>query len=177
MKNKNHHPPHIFLDNTYYIVTAGIFKNQPVLKPIKHKDLFQDLLLELSEVFSINLDAWVILDNHYHILFECAKGNKIPDFIRRLHGRTSFEFNKADNSRGRQVWHNYWDTSIRDEKDYWIRFNYVHHNPVKHGYVKKMEKWIHSSCRFYLEKKGELWMDDVVRSYPIIDFSSTADDF
>lgn len=172
-----HHPPHIFLDNTWYMVTARIFNNHLVLKPTKHKGLFRDLLLEIAEVFGFNVIAWVILDNHYHILLKCAKGEKLTDFFRRLHGRSAFEFNKLDHARGRQVWHNYWDTCIRDEIDYWIRFNYIHHNPVKHGYVKKMEEWSNSSYLFYLEEKGKLWMDNVVRSYPIIDFTATVDDF
>ena len=46
-----HHPPHIFLDNTWYMVTARIFNNHLVLKPTKHKGLFRDLLLEIAEVF------------------------------------------------------------------------------------------------------------------------------
>jgi len=75
------------------------------------------------------------------------------------------------------VWHNYWDTGIRTEADYWARFNYIHHNPVKHGYVPRTEDWLYSSYRYYLERKGEEWMTDALRRYPIVDFTDLRDDF
>jgi len=32
--------------------------------------------------------------------------------------------------------------------------NYIHHNPVKHGYVKKWIEWPYSSASIYLDQKG-----------------------
>ena len=77
----------------------------------------------------------------------------------------------------------YWPTSaavndcIRTEADYWTRFNYIHHNPVKHGYVEQMEDWPFSSYRYYFENQGEEWLMDAFRQYPIIDFTDSDDAF
>jgi putative transposase len=40
--------------------------------------------------------------------------------------------------------------------------NYIHHNPVKHGYVRRWEAWPFSSAAEFIEKEGreralELW--------------------
>jgi len=177
MAHSLHHPPHIYLNDTWYMITGSIYQRQRLLRPEGYKDLVRDQLKALVTEFSLRLAAWVILDNHYHILVKSRVGETLPRFFGRLHGRTSFEINGRDGKRGRQVWHNYWDTCIRTEADYWTRFNYIHHNPVKHGYVMRVEDWVFSSYRYYLDHKGQDWLDDVFRHYSIVDFTDPKDDF
>lgn len=171
------HPPHVFLDDAWYIITSSIYQRHHLLHKEGHKEFLRDQLKAIVTEFNLKLTAWVILDNHYHILIKSKTGAELPKAIGRLHGRVSFELNKRDRSQGRQLWHNYWDTCIRSERDYWTRFNYIHHNPVKHGYVSRMEDWSSSSYRWYLEHKGEEWLADVFRRYPIIDFTDARDAF
>jgi len=172
-----HHPPHIYLDDTWYMVTCAIREKRSLLRPQGYKDIVRDQLNALVIELKLRLAVWVILDNHYHILVKSRSGAQLPRFFQRLHGRTSFDLNGHDNARGRQVWHNYWDTCIRTEQDYWTRFNYIHHNPVKHGYVTVTEEWPHSSYHYYLEQNGKDWVADAFRQYPIIDFTDPEDDF
>ena len=48
------------------------------------------------------------------------------------------------NERG--IWQRrYWEHTIRDERDYSIHMDYLHYNPVKHGYVKTVSDWPYSS--------------------------------
>ena len=120
--------------------------------------------------FKISLRAWVILDNHYHLLLKSQRGQELPRFFGRLHGGTAWQLNDWAGVRGRQVWHNYWDTCIRDEKGYWTRFNYIHHNPVKHGYTQKAVDWPFSSYHYYLRTQGQAWLDDYLAAYPVLDY-------
>lgn len=173
----DHHPPHVFLDDTWYFVTASIYQKRRLLQPDGHKDFVRDHLKFLIGEFHANQAAWVIEDNHYHVLIKSHVGNDLTRFFGRLHGRTAFELNGRDGARGRQMWHNYWDTCIRTEADYWTRFNYIHHNPVKHGYVRQMEEWPFSSYHYYLEHKGTEWLMDAFRQYPVVDFTDSSDDF
>ena len=52
----------------------------------------------------------------------------------------------------------YWEHTIRDDRDFEVHVNYVHINPVKHGYVARAIDWRHSTIHRYL-KCGELPMD------------------
>ena len=141
----------------------------------KDKQVFQRHLTGLAKKFSIQLFAWVILDNHYHLLLHSATSQDIGSYIKRLHGRTAYEINKENNQRGSQIWHNYWDTLIRGEADYWVHFNYIHYNPVKHAFATQMGDWEFSSYRAHLEENGEEWMADVLRTYPVVDFQLAGD--
>jgi putative transposase len=59
----------------------------------------------------------------------------------------------------------------------WAAMNYVHHNPVKHGYVKKWQDWPFSSAAAFLENVGRERAAAVWRDYPILDFGQGWDDF
>jgi len=170
-----HRPPHIYLDDTWYIITASTVNKVRYLTTTNHLQLWVEILRELIKEFSLTLNAWVVLHNHY-LLIKSRIGRDIGRFIGRLNGRTSREFNLRDNAEGRQVWYNYWDTCIRTEADYWTRFNYIHNNPVKHGYVKHLVDWEFSSYRYYLRTKGEEWLADCWQRYPVIDYLED-DDF
>lgn len=157
------------------MITAITYNKLPYLRPNGYKDFVLAQLETLMNEFEMKLTAWVILDDHYHILIKTSTGAQLTDFIRRFHGRTSFEINSRDANRGRQVWHNYLDTCMRDESGFWTRFNNIHHNPVKHGYVKQMEDWPYSSFQYYLNQRDAEWLADAFRRYPIIDYTEAHD--
>src|SRR5690348_3069488 len=120
------HPPHIYADDTWYMITASTLNHAPFLTSEQAKALVRDRLQELIQRFQISLHAWVILNDHYHVLLKTRKGSDLPYFIGRLHGSTSRYINLQDAALGRRIWHNYWDTCIRTEVDLWTRFNYIH---------------------------------------------------
>jgi len=158
------------------MITATTFNHAPFLAADRTKALVREKLKTLVQHFGITLRAWVILDNHYHLLLKTATGKSLSRFFGQLHGGTSRQINIWDNAKGRQVWRNYWDTCIRSEKDMWQRFNYIHQNPVKHGYVRQIEAWPFSSYGYYLRTKGEAWLADCWQRYPVVDYL-TGDDF
>ncbi|MEO5559734.1 MAG: transposase, partial [Dokdonella sp.] len=46
----------------------------------------------------------------------------------------------------RGVWQRrYWERLLRDERDLRHHVEYIHFNPVKHGYVERVCDWPHSS--------------------------------
>ena len=172
-----HRPTHIYADDTDYFVTSSVLYREHWLSPKTHKSHIQKQLLTIAPHYGLTIKTWVILNNHYHLLFRLKKGKNLSRFFKHLHGQTSTNFNMWDKQLGRQFWYNYWDRCIRDEGDYWRHFNYIHYNPLKHGYVKYLRDWPYSSLFHYLETEGREWVDDCWRSYPIKEFEIEDDDF
>ena len=51
---------------------------------------------------------------------------------------------RAKGERG--IWQRrYWEHTLRDEDDFSRHADYIHYNPVKHGYVTRVEDWPYSS--------------------------------
>jgi putative transposase len=171
-----HSPRHLHLDHAWYFVTAATYQRMPLLATAQAKECVQSALKAAISGYQIKLRAWVLLNNHYHLLLQTQRGSDLPRFVRQLHGRTAHDVNQSHGVQGRQVWHNYWDTCVRTDVDLWTRFNYIHNNPVKHGYVQHAEAWRYSSYHYYLRTKGEAWLADCWSRYPVIEFLQ-GDDF
>lgn len=152
------------------MISANTRGGSPALASDPAKTSVRDTLRTMVAKYHVVLRAWVILDNHYHLLVKTDKGQELSRFVGQLHGGTSRQINKANGIAHRLLWHNYWDSCVRGESDMWTRFNYIHQNPVKHGYVSRPEDWPFSSYPYYLRTKGEDWLQDCWSRYPVIDF-------
>jgi len=173
---KDHRPPHLYLDHTFYTITGSILYGKAFLRPDWAKELLRKKMTELIREYQFLSYAWVILDDHYHILIKTCVGRDLAKLMRRLHAITSLHMNRREGCLGRQVWYSYWDTCMRNERDIWTHFNYIHNNPIKHGYARKWADWPYSSYGRYLESKGEEWLIDVWERYPVVDYLE-GDDF
>ena len=91
--------------------------------------------------------AWVLLDNHYHGATVPEEAPSLSKMLARLHAITAKELNAEDGTPGRQVWYSHWDKVLYTEGDLCSRINYIHRNPVKHGYVRDPADWQWSSYR------------------------------
>jgi len=163
-------PPHIYQKDKIYFLTARTFNKEVILKTDSQKQIFYDVLRHCLKEFDVQIFGWTINLDHYHLLLY-FKNRNIKNFIKKLHGKTSYLLNKFDGIKGRRVWVNYWDRCVRSERDFYVRLNYIHHNCVKHGYVKSAEEYKWSSYQQYIKKYGLEWADDCFSRYPIVDFT------
>ena len=172
---KPHYPPHSYLDNKIYFITARTINKKKLFDTSEKKKLLKKIMIEAGDKFKIGFYAWTILDNHYHFLISVLKGDSLPGFIKTINGKSAFLLNRMEKVEKRKIWYNYWDTCIRSEKDFWMRFNYAYHNSVKHRYAKRMETYLFSSYNYWLKKNGTEWMSGVFERYPIVDFTPEED--
>jgi putative transposase len=132
-----------------------------------------DFELTLLQTLGQNAEriiAWCVLPNHYHSPIETRSILKVVGNIGRMHGQTSFRWNGEEDRRGRKVWFNCAERFMRSERHFWATVNYIHHNPVRHGYVSRWQDWPFSSAGGYLsemgrEKAREIWLEHPLRDY------------
>ena len=173
-KSKYYHPPHIFQDNTIYFVSVKTIEGKHYFDTDSKKSIAKKVLLKALSKFNISLYAWVILNNHYHLLFHLQKGEDLWKFIKNLNENSSRILNETENKIGRKIWYQYWDYCIRNEKDFFLHFNYIHHNLVKHNYFKTQEEVAnYRFCSYgdWVNKRGKEFLFDCFEKYPIKDFT------
>jgi len=174
-----HRPIHLYASEHYYFLTLRAINHIHYFNSVEKKKVIVKVIKKSAEKFQIKIFAWVVLDNHIHLLFLSPEKLNLPDFITNMTSNISRGVNVLDGKVGRRVFNNYWDYCIRDERDFFSHLNYIHHNPVKHKYVKTQE-----DCRDYefcsygdwLLKKGEEWMADCFEKFPIVDFTVDGDE-
>jgi len=175
-KFKKHIPFHLYVNEGIYFVTSGTINKNRFFDNDNKLDIILKRLNLAVKKFNLKLYAWVILSNHYHILFNLKLGKELSKLIRFINGGSAFDLNKLEDRLGRKIWWNYWDRNIREESSLYKRINYIHHNPVKHGYVKQNKNYKYSSYSYYKEKYGDEFLYDIESRYPIIDFTDINDE-
>jgi putative transposase len=133
-------------------------------------DAFTSELLEIANAGPQRSNAWCVLPNHYHLLVETGDITRLLRELGRLHGRTSFQWNGEDEDRGRQVFFRATERTIRSDRHFWATINYIHNNPVHHGYVEQWSDWIWSSATALLLRVGTEQAGRIWRDYPILDY-------
>jgi putative transposase len=195
MPRREFHPPHIYQEDSHYFLTGGTVRHQRLLDSDADRVLVRDVLKEAIQQYSVRLYAWVILADHYHLLLKTSDVAPLWKFVKRLHGDSAIRLNKSDHTPGRQVWYQYWDRFPRGDRDFWGHLNYIHINPIKHGYVRIPDgvltaedglvkiapdyalqihqclcQYPRSSFHYYLREYGEEWLTDAWIRYPIPDY-------
>lgn len=188
------HPPHIYIQETCYFITASIVRGQWLMKSDAKRALFRDILREAVQRWDVRLFAWAVMYTHYHLLLETGKTEPIHKFIKALHGDSAVRFNKLDVTPGRHVWYQYWDRCPRNEREFWTCFNYINLNAIKHGVVQVVDGVVrvegdaiciapghvpdvhdclaaypYSSYHYYAREYGLEFLTDAFRRYPAVD--------
>ncbi len=149
-------PPVWNLGSVRYMITAACFEHAPHIgNSIERISKFEESLIAEMNEHAACIYAHVILPNHYHVLLETKNVIQLRKALGKFHGRTSFDWNKVDDTQGRKVFHGSAETAMKSERHFQATLNYIHNNPVKHGYAKKWQDWPYSSARLYLETVGE----------------------
>lgn len=102
--------------------------------------------------------AAVILPDHLHCVWRLPEGD--ADYatrwrhIKSLFSRSlvvSGSASRRANRCERGIWQRrFWEHCVRDERDLLAHIDYVHFNPVKHGYVDDTRAWPYSTIHRYI---------------------------
>lgn len=172
-----HRPPHRASEKTRYHVTAACFEHRPYIGSNETRmQAFCETLLTAFDGQNVRVHAWCVLPNHYHALIETPDVLGVLHALGRMHGRLSFYWNREEATAGRQVWCGAAERYMRNDAHFWATLNYVHHNPVHHGYVARWQDWPFSSALEYLTAVGRESAEKTWREYPVLNYGQGWDE-
>jgi len=147
----SHGPGHWLFEPGLYMITAGTYQKLPDLHSPMRLDFFLSSLFNYAREFEWNLRAWATLPNHYHFIAASSRPANLRKFLGKLHMKTAEQLNLWDNTPGRKLWFQFWDSHITFERSYLARLNYVHQNPVKYGLVPLAETYQWCSASWFIQ--------------------------
>ncbi len=152
-----------------YFFTVVTYRRQHILTGELSRRILRRAFTSVRRRLPFDLLAFVVLPDHLHCVWSLPDGD--DDFparwrqIKSLFTREYLELGGRDwdvtrQSRGqgrRGVWQpRYWERRIRNEADHFRHRDYIHLNPVRHGYVSRPEEWPSSSFHGHV-RTG--WLD------------------
>ena len=174
-----HAPTHRLADRGTYFVTASTYLREQHFSGRQRVRVLHRGLLSLAEKFGWRLEAWAVFSNHYHFVAHSPENAEdavsLGSMLSMLHVKTAEWVNKLDKTPGRQVWFNFRDTKLTQQRSYLARLNYVHQNPVKHGLVPVACQYLWCSAAWFERTASPAMVKSIYRFKT--DKISVGDDF
>jgi putative transposase len=89
--------------------------------------LFEFLLHQDKKLYE--LVAFAIMNNHVHILFKSLQS--LSKVMQRIKGVSAKRINELLSKNGKFWADDYYDKAIRDERHFWVVYEYIKNNPLK----------------------------------------------
>lgn len=142
-----------------YFFTVNLADHDRVLLT-KHAAVLRDAIRTVKNRHPFEIDAMVILPDHLHAIWTLPAGDADyptrwglikAGFSRNLSpGERRSPSRQSKGERG--IWQRrYWEHQIRSDDDLSRHVDYIHFNPVKHGYVPNAVEWPHSTIHRYIQ--------------------------
>ena len=136
----------------WFFTLTLLLRRQTLL--VDHIDVLRSAVSETRRRYPFAIDAIVVLPDHIHAVLTLPEGD--ADFSTRwrlVKSRFAKALPKQERlsavrkARGeRGIWQRrFWEHMIRNEADYARHVEYCYINPVKHGYVRRVQDWPYSS--------------------------------
>lgn len=132
--------------------------------------LFSKRLHFCSILFGIEIHAFVLMSNHYHMIVRCPENN-LSTFMTYFNREMSKEINQFSGKINQNFGNRYYASVVQDPRYYLTVYRYVYRNPVDAGLSNSVENYPYSSFQFVLGKKMEFPIYD----YPIIESENYVD--
>lgn len=147
--------------STWFFTIALLERRQHNRLLVEHFDRLRRAVAAERVRRPFDVLAWVVLPEHMHWIWTLPPGDS--DFPTRWR-RIKTDFSKSlpalehrSRTRVRRgergIWQRrYWEHQIRDDIDLERHVDYIHYNPVKHGWVDTPRNWHWSSFRRWVER-------------------------
>ena len=149
-------------------MTGTCLEWKPLIESWRHKEIIIDSMRFLTEEGRVWIYGFVLMDNHFHLIWQMQgdydREDVQRDFLKFTGQNILRNFRKNDSlwmtelrvqtaDREYQFWErNSLGIPLTDERFLVQKLNYIHNNPVKAGLCQFSEEYKYSSAGFYLRK-------------------------
>jgi putative transposase len=143
----------------FFTVNLAQRKNNNLL--VAQIDMLRGAFKTVQAAHPFRMDAIVILPEHLHCIMTLPEGDANFsvrwNLIKSNFSRAQKKGEGISPSRAKRgergIWQRrFWEHLIRDQEDFNRHADYIHWNPVKHGWVNRVADWPHSSFQAYVQR-------------------------
>ena len=138
--------------STLFFVTTSILNHKRLFNSVEYIAKIEDILFRTAKAKDIILMGYVIMPNHIHLLVGANRGGvQLSKFMHSLKGRI-----RKDLFGDQKIWQDRFDdVVITGEKQFRIKLEYIHNNPVRAGLSDTQENWYGSSALAWRTRESE----------------------
>jgi putative transposase len=155
----------VFQKGGVYFLTLVTYKRQDIFSSFEARKILHAAIDHVQKYHPFTILAYCVVPNHIHFLWELPENDadysmRISQIKRRFSIRYSEKIidpiPKSTSQKKRReltIWQRrFYEHFIRDEEDLNRHIDYIHYNPVHHGYVASVCDWADSSFYDYVNQ-------------------------
>ncbi len=150
----------------YHVMNRGASR-QNLFSFSEHFQYFLDLLSDIHETYGVEVHAYCLMNNHYHLLLRTPHG-MLSRAMHYLNGMYARYYNSNSNKDG-SIFKGRYKSILVDADNYFLQVSrYIHLNPVEASLVDAPEKYRWSSYRYYINqilKPAWLYCDETLSRF------------
>lgn len=144
-------------DTFYHVLSRGN-ERRDIFSDDKDYLKFLETLERMVERYQLEVHAYVLMKNHYHLLVRTKAAN-LSRAIQWLGVTYSVSFNRRHQRSGHLFQGRFKSFFIENDRYFTTMCLYIHGNPLRAGMVKKLSEYPWSSYRAYADKRYQLsWL-------------------
>src|SRR5262249_28108812 len=130
-----------------YFVTKCTEARRPLLAEPETAEIVIQSWAFVREHGDVKLLAFVVMPDHYHVVFTLVREQSLANLMRRVGSFTANQIRQALDVTN-PIWHDggFYAGACRDDAEALEIAEYIHHNPVRRGLVGRAEDWPYSSA-------------------------------
>jgi REP-associated tyrosine transposase len=132
--------PRSFEPGGHYHVTSRGNNGDEIFVDDEDRAAFVRLVARTAVRFRLNVHAWCLMSNHYHLVVEATTGN-VSGAFHYLNGEYAKRFNERHCRTGHVFGGRFRAAVVEDERHLEAACAYVLLNPVRAGLVPTAEDW------------------------------------
>ena len=147
----------IYAHGHSYFITMVTHNRNPLL--IDNIDVLRNAFVWSKKRYDYHIDAIVILPEHLHMIITPQNSLEYPAIITHIKRSFLYGLDKSIKDEAKMnissakyrrqhsgIWQDrYYEHTIRDEKDWLEKMEYIQFNPLKHNLVEDINDWKYSS--------------------------------
>jgi len=142
----------------YHVMSRGVGRGNIFLANDDYSR-FLEYVERAREKFNLDIFAFVLMSNHYHILLRTNEAN-LSRAMQWIQTAYSIYYNRKHKRSGHLFQGRYKSVLVEKESYWHILSIYIHLNPVRAGMVKKLSEYKWSSYHDYVNlKKRNTWVN------------------
>lgn len=147
----------VHYENAWYHVMNRASGKKFVFQDENNKYIFMHLLKEIHDKFAVQIHAYCLMDNHYHLLIKTPFAN-ISNAIHSLQSRYAKTYNKLIHSDG-PVFRSRFKSILIKNDNYLIQVcRYIHRNPID-AKISAIDDYKWSSFHYYINRVNKpIWL-------------------
>ena len=140
----------------YHVMNRGINRRE-IYSGDEHRNAFLGIISQASCIFGIEILAWCLMKNHYHLLIKTPRGN-LSRAMRHINGVYTQYYNRKEMRDG-PLFRGRYKAILVEGDDYLLQVSrYIHLNPVSAHIVERPENYYWSSYRLYISSQPDFFL-------------------